>query len=399
MRVALAVNGFPVLSETFIYNQAAQLRARGIDVKIVAARGHGDPDAFAGATPFDGNVVRALIDPSVIRTFARTARRLTAARGRELEIAMRARGHYGNSARALRAWILALPLCAYDIVHLEYSGLAVAWLDALPLIAPTKIVVSCRGTAERVTPLVDRDRPSKLQKLFQIADRVHCVSRSMVETCTRYGLDPDKAFVNHPAIDTQRFARSQKYVSRQRGPYRLISTGRLHWAKGLEFGLLAVRDLIARGADVIYEIIGKGPDEDRIRYAIYDLGLEQRVVMHGALPADALRAALETADVYLLPSVTEGVSNAALEAMAMEIPVVTTSAGGMSEAITDGRDGLVVETRAPGAMADAVSRLLAEPQLRQELGRRGRERVVAAFTIERQTETFVAEYEALLRAT
>lgn len=396
MKVALVVNGFPVLSETFIYNQATHLRARGVDVSIVTAGDHGDADAFKHAVPFEGPVVRALLDRVPARMLGRTLRRLTHGSARDLRLAAAARARYGNTPRALRAWLLALPLIDFDIVHLEYSGLAVAWLDALPLIAPTKIVVSCRGTAERITPLIDAARPAQLRGLFAIANRVHCVSHAMVRTCECYGLTPDKAFVNHPAVHAARFQRTTPYPLRREGPYKLLSTGRIIWAKGLEFGLMALRDVLARGIDATYDIIGKGPDEERIRYAAHDLGLADRVVFRGALSGSDVKAALEAADLYLLPSVSEGISNAALEAMAMEVPVITSDAGGMPEAIIDGESGVVVEARQPTAMADAIAALLRDPDRRNALGQGARRRVLTAFSMDRQTATFMAEYEALL---
>jgi glycosyltransferase involved in cell wall biosynthesis len=108
-----------------------------------------------------------------------------------------------------------------------------------------------------------------------------------------------------------------------------------------------------------------------------------------------VRAALETADVYLLPSVSEGVSNAALEAMAMSLPVVATAAGGMPEAITDGVDGMIVPPRDAAAFADRIAVLLDDPGRRVALGAAARKRVEAAFSLERQTGRFLAEYAAL----
>ena len=399
MKIALVVNSFPAVSETFLYNHAAGLRAHGLDVTVVAADPANDAAMFAddAGRRFDGPVRAIVLARGPAQTLRELSRRLLAAPARDLALWQAARAHYGMTRRAVRAWLIALALAGFDLVHFEYSGLAVAYADALPLVRPARLVVSCRGTQERIVPVVDAARAARLRELFAIVDRVHCVSADMLRTCVSYGLDPARAFVNHPAIDPRRFTRSSPYAARAAGPYRLISTGRLHWAKGLEFALLAVRDLVGRGVDVHYEIVGAGPERERLVFAIHDLGLAGRVTLSGRRTADQVRAALEAADVYVLSSVSEGVSNAALEAMAMELPVVTTDAGGMAEAIRDGVEGRVVPSRSPEALAHAIAGLLADPARRVTLGRAARRRIENELSIERQIAVFVAEYEALVQ--
>ena len=405
MRLALVANRFPVVSETFIYHQAAGLAARGLDVTVVTADPRSDAALFADfdGRRFDGPVRPMVLarDPGgVLAGLGRHVGRRRGGRGdgarADLALWERARAAYGATRRAVRAWLIALPLAGFDVVHLEYSGLAIAYLDALPLLAPAKLVVSCRGTQERIMPIVDPARADRLRALFAAVDRVHCVSADMLRTCAGYGLDPARAFVNHPAIDPRWFTRAAPYVAHPTGPYRLLSTGRLHWAKDLDTALAAIRLLVARGLDVHYHVIGDGPERDRLRFAIADLGLAGRVTLHGAKPAAEVRAALGAADLFVLSSVSEGVSNAALEALAMELPVVTTDAGGMPEAIRDRVDGRVVPRRDPAALAGAIAELLGDPAGRLALGRAGRARVEAALSLDRQIDTFVAEYEALV---
>lgn len=394
MRVALVVNGFPVLSESFIYNQAAALQAVGVTVTIVAVAGHGDPAMFSerSGPRFDGEVRHSVFSSSLLE-IAKLALPSVGLRSRRAFD--EARQRYGVGKRALKAWLMALPLLDHDVVHVEYSGLAVTWLDALKLLSPTKIVVSCRGTAERITPHTNPKRALALRAVFDLADRVHCVSQDMVEQCKEFGLASAKAFVNRPAVDTLQFSRSNPYVARSSGSFELLSTGRLVWAKGLEFALLAIRKLIDLGHDVKYTVIGAGPDEDRVKFAVHDLRLEDHVTMTGRLSAADVRSRLERCDLYLLPSVSEGISNAALEAMSMGVPVVATRVGGMPEAITDGVDGVLVPSRDPAALAARIAELLGSTSLRERLSVAARTTIERDFTLDRQVKTFMAEYEAL----
>jgi glycosyltransferase involved in cell wall biosynthesis len=94
---------------------------------------------------------------------------------------------------------------------------------------------------------------------------------------------------------------------------------------------------------------------------------------------------------------SEGLSNAALEAMACGLPVVTTDCGGMPEAITDGVEGFVVPLRDPHAMAKALSALASDVELRRRMGKAGRDRVLKQFTLGRQIEEFVSLLEDVAR--
>jgi colanic acid/amylovoran biosynthesis glycosyltransferase len=401
MKVALVTNTFPALSETFIYNHAAGLHARGVDVTVIASRRSGDAALFGdfdGVT-FGGPIRHAVLAGSVTATAGRLLARLGTLGPVERQQWRRAQDLYGITRRAMRAWLLALPLAGFDIIHFEYSGLAIAWRDALPLLAPARLVVSCRGAAEQITPLFEPHRADALRDLFANVDRVHCVSEDMLATCTGYGLDPARAFVNRPAIDVARFQRRTPHAIRTSGPYRLLSTGRLHWKKGLEFALLAVRQLVDDGHDIRLDIIGGGHDEEHLRYSVHDMRLEQHVTFAGKKSSTEVRAALEQCDVYVLPSLSEGLSNAALEAMAMELPIVSTTAGGMAELITDGSDGLLVRPRDHVAMARAIAGLLRDPERRRAIGQAARKRVENEFSLDRQIGVFVDEYAGLeLRA-
>ena len=399
MKIALVANRFPSVSETFIYNHAAGLRAAGVDVTVIATRPDNDGEMFADfdGVRYDGPIEHQVLQRDPLTTMRKLAARMSHDGLHAVQVWRAAQQRYGTNTRALRAALLALPLDEFDIVHLEYSGLAVAWRDALPLRTRAKLVVSCRGAAEQITPLVRPERGALLAEVFAACDRVHCVSLDMQRTCEQYGLDPAKAFVNRPAIDVRRFRRATPYAVRNTGPHRLLSTGRLHWKKGLEYALLAVRLLVDAGRSVVYEIIGAGNEEERLRFAVNDLGLAEQVQFAGRRSSTEVRAALERADVYLLPSLSEGISNAALEAMAMELPLVTTTAGGMNEAVADGTEGIVVPTRDPRAMADGIARLLDDGLGRAAIGRSARSRIEREFSLERQISVYLKEYDSLLK--
>jgi len=400
VRLALIVNSFPTISETFIVNKVLGLQKAGLDLTVWVHSQRNDATAFADRLKahFPFQVKPTLLARGFAWLPASLFSTVLKQPGRALRLWRQARGLYPELRRAIRAWVLALPLALaeFDLIHFELSGLAVIYLDALPLLRPAKLLTSCRGAAEQITPLIHSERAQQLQEVFAQLDAVHCVSADIQCTVERYGLSPQKAFVNHPAIDLQQFIRRQPYPFKSQGPYRILSVGRLHWKKGFEFGLLAIYQLIQAGLDVQYQIIGAGEEEEKLRYLINALGLGDKVNLSGLKSAEKVRQAMEESDIFLLPSLSEGLSNAVLEAMAMEIPVVSTNAGGMAEAITDGQEGFLVPPMQPDMMVAKLKKLLDQPKLRAQMGQAGRKRVVEQFHLHRQINCFVEQYSALV---
>ena len=148
----------------------------------------------------------------------------------------------------------------------------------------------------------------------------------------------------------------------------MLSVGTLHWIKNFEDGIRAVALLAADGIPVRYEIAGAEPppgdaakpsDRPKLLYLIRELGLEGRVELLGELSHEEVRDRMQASDVLLHPSLSEGIPNCVLEAMACELPVVVTDCGGMREAVTDGVEGFVCPPRDPGALAGALEPALA----------------------------------------
>jgi colanic acid/amylovoran biosynthesis glycosyltransferase len=176
----------------------------------------------------------------------------------------------------------------------------------------------------------------------------------------------------------------------------LLSTGRLVWKKGFDYLLTALSTLARRGVEFEARIVGEGELFNVLRFSIEDLGLRDRVRLEGAMTSQQVLEQLQRTDVFVLPSVEEGISNAVLEAMATGVPIVTTNAGGMAEAITDGNEGFVVPVRDVEMLADRIEKLVRDPHLRASMGAIARQRAEREFSIARQVKGFEDIYEAVL---
>jgi len=154
-------------------------------------------------------------------------------------------------------------------------------------------------------------------------------------------------------------------------------TARLH-AKNDHATLLRAFALVnARWPDVRLLLVGRGPEEARLRGLTHTLGISSRVHFLGE-QAD-VAPSLQQLDLYVQSSVAEGIPNSVLEAMAVGLPVVATSVGGTPEIVVDGETGLLVPPGNPPALAEAMLTLLADRERVEAFGRAGRARVEAHF--------------------
>ncbi|HEY1434709.1 MAG TPA: glycosyltransferase family 4 protein [Thermoanaerobaculia bacterium] len=279
---------------------------------------------------------------------------------------------------------------SFDVLYFPWNSAAI---DYLPLFeSGMPVLVSCRGSQVNVAPYDPRRGVARgLPATFAGATAVHCISAAIEREAEQFGLDREKARVIHPGIDPNFFSPAP---ARESGPVlRLVVVGSLLWVKGATYALEALRRLVDRGLRVELSIVGDGPARQRVLYAIDDLGLRDHVVLLGVLPPIAVRDRLQQSDVFVLPSLSEGFCNAAVEAMACGLPVVMTNCGGVREGVTDGVEGFIVPVRDPDAMAAAIERLAADEALRERMGRAGRARVLRQFTLERHVREFVALLE------
>ncbi|GHA74669.1 glycosyltransferase [Cognatilysobacter bugurensis] len=165
----------------------------------------------------------------------------------------------------------------------------------------------------------------------------------------------------------------------------IVATGRLHPIKGFDTLIRALALLDQRGAAFRCRIIGDGPLRDELETLIRSLGLEKRVELAGAQPQEVVRASLDEAAVFALPSQVsddggrDGIPVALMEAMASGCPVVSCLTSGIPELIENGEGGLLVRERDPAALADALQRLLSDRALRERFSRAARDRVEQQF--------------------
>jgi glycosyltransferase involved in cell wall biosynthesis len=171
----------------------------------------------------------------------------------------------------------------------------------------------------------------------------------------------------------------------------VLSVGQLKEKKGFCYLIQACRRLRDRGLVFRCEIIGEGPERQKLAALIQALDLTGAVVLCGALPHPEVMRRYGAAALFVLPCVPaadgdlDGIPNVLLEAMACRVPVVSTRLSGIPEVVQDGVTGLLAEPADTQALAGAIARLLQDRPLRECLGQAGRQFVVQRFDVRRNT--------------
>ena len=230
------------------------------------------------------------------------------------------------------------------------------------------------------------------------ADFVFCIShyaRSQVMKLSPVQAWP-KFDVCRLGVDTQRFIPAPS--SKQTGTCNLLCVGRLTPAKGQAILLEAVAQLQKLGIFVTLTLVGMGPDEQSLRQYAERLGIGGQVQFTGAVDQDHILDYYQAADMFVLPSFAEGLPVVLMEAMAMEIPCITTAITGIPELIDNGRDGLLVPASDSEGLTQAIERLVKDPVLRRQLGKAGRLKVLSDYDLNKNTRHLFEKLNQRMRA-
>jgi glycosyltransferase involved in cell wall biosynthesis len=141
---------------------------------------------------------------------------------------------------------------------------------------------------------------------------------------------------------------------------------------------------MAEHPDAEFLIAGAGPEERNLRRQVQELGIAQHVTFVPAMMD--LHNSLMAMDVFVLPSLKQGLGTIMLEAMVRGRPVIATGAGGVYSAVADDQTGLLVPPRDSAALAARINELLRDPLRARRIGRAGRETVIANFPVQRMVE-------------
>lgn len=401
MHVAMILGSFPELSQRFLMNQIAGLLDAGIDLDIYAAMESA------------GGKRHALDERYGLRERTNYARvpRSGLARLRELprllgyclslnpkKTARALSRRYATASRNLKTlyFLRSFAHRRYDLIHCHFgpNGLVGAYLKDVGI--AKRLVVSFHGSDINSYPR--RHGEKVYRTLFERADLITANTAFTSGKLVANGCRRDIIEILPMGLRMDEYPESP---FDSRSVMRILTVGRLVEKKGYRYSIEAFAAVKRQYPEAEYLVAGDGPELPDLQRLAARLGVAESVRFLGAQSDGEVAALYRSAAVFVLPSVTasdgdmEGQGLVLQEAQGCALPVVSTLHNGIPEGVRDGETGFLVAERDPGALAAAISRLLANSALRERMGRAGRAFVSAAYDTPVLTKRLIELYERI----
>ena len=389
---------FPIYSQTFVYQELAELTRGGFDLRFLYSKltsranlpGHLSPvwrskrkvvlhDAVCAA---DYAYYNARMPQRVKQLVARICDE-TGMSEHDLE------RHY--HFRQAFAFTRTVEACRPDYLHsyFFYEGtlftLVASWLLNIPRGVSCYADHMLQDYALKLVPL-------HLDQCSIVVATSSRIKRELLKIAPN--ADPKRILVKPNAIDSRRFPVVERPEPAAGRPFQIACVSRIEPKKGIVYLAEAVRHLLDAGVNVSVHVLGGVDDKAEFQeYArtvesrIATLGVGQALILEGACSPAKVRRFLEESHLFVAPFIEtetgdkDGIPTALLEAMASGLPIVATDAGSISEVVTSGREGLLVEQRNGSALADAIRSLLESSNTRCRLGAEAASSVRQSFDV------------------
>jgi len=261
----------------------------------------------------------------------------------------------------------------FDLIHAHHPIVGMAMKEVFP---ETPVILSIHSSYERELILNGRIQPDGLEHRFLISlyrelehrtDLMLTVSRSFREYLSPYVNHPEKIGVIPNGFDEKRF----KPVPHENEVAQLVTVCRLVPAKGLDTLLEACAELKNRGLSYVLHIIGDGPIRKELEELAQRLGIYNETIFYGyTLHPEEF---MPFFDIFVLPSRAEAFGSVFAEAALCSLALVGSDVGGIAEQIENGSNGLLVPPEDPILLADALEKVIGDPDYRYQLARSGSE--------------------------
>ena len=354
-RIAYVLNIFPKVSETFIAGEMAELRRRGVELRILSLQPPRDE-----------------LQHEIIRRVGLD--RIVEYGGAKLETVL----------REFRP----------DLIHAHFAREATAKARELSELTGIPFTFTAHGYD------IHRKPPPDFQQRAAAARAVVTVSAANKEYIQKtFGVPGEHVHVIPCGVDTERFCpnRTRQRLTGATAPW-IVCVARHVAVKNLGLLLDACALLRGRGVKFRCAMVGDGPLRSELDTKRGSLGLQEIVEMPGAAEQGEVLRWWQRASVGVLTSDNEGMPVSLMEAAACGVPIVATRVGGIPELVADGVTGLLSPPGDASAFASALERMLGDAALRERMSSATRQRAVEKFSVARQVEALLALWENVLPA-
>ena len=389
---------FPVSTETFILNELRQVKKQNLNYYLMAfhlnksllvQKPYSEIEAIEIPRPFSPEIFKAFLWANI--------------KNRSLVREMLTQKYCKKIHHFFQSLYLAKWAEEHNIKHI-HAHYAYHSTEA------ARVISKLTGISYSFTAHANDIFKSPWQMEQKIKDATFCA------TCTGYNAkylkenyltssntsDNNKIFKVYHGIDLKLFKPLPRPNITDDKKVKLISVARLREKKGFIYLIDAIQILKDRGIPINLTIIGEGPERQRLEKRIETLGLKNNIQLIGAVSHQEVRDYLQDSDIFVLPCIIasdnsrDGIPNVILEAMAMELPVISTWVSAIPEAVEHEKTGLLVHPKDPEGIANAVIQLYKTPKKRVLYGKAGRKKVKVEFDLTKNTQILVNLFEEVI---
>lgn len=390
MRIGYILLQFPVVSETFIVNELAELTNKGHEIYVFSLLHpeeqiiHPEVEKYrllerTYYLPAYTKLGSELLKPKTWPVLFSDAIEVKPAKSKLL-------GGLFSTA-AINHLSRVIPHFNLDVLHTHFYGLP----TFVTMLVSKKTGIPFTFTCHAFDIFI-RPAPDVMQKHMEAAARVITPSyynKAYLRNLS--GVSEEKIQVIRACTNIDKFKSIQRLETKD----SLLSVGRLVEKKGYSYAIMSVRQLIGEFPKIQLRIIGSGPLKEDLESLVDSLQLDANVAFLGSLSSDSLTEELAKTTIFVLPCVTakNGDMDACpltlQEAMLAEIPVVSTNAGSIPELIANGKEGFLVDEKNVEQLVSAIKMLLSDAGLRVRMGKAGRDKVEKEFCIHTEVEKLI----------
>ncbi len=284
----------------------------------------------------------------------------------------------------IRATIMAT---SCDIIHAHwlFSGL-IAVLAGKITNKPVVLTLHGSGLKNMPDSIISK---VLIKWILSMCSKTITVNSKMCERLISSGVNAEKITFIPNGVDCNRFKEPQKTDNTN----RIISVGSLVEVKGHMYLLQAFKHVSKEYPTARLVLVGDGPLRHELEDIASKLGISVSVEFVGEVGHNRVPSLLESSDLFVLPSLSEGMPLALLEAMCASMAVIASNIDGIPDVVEDGVTGLIVEPEDASSLSESIKRLLGDNKLRCKMGLAARARVMSKFTLDRVSEDTLQVYQ------
>lgn len=386
MNIGYVCGAFPVITETFILNEIVDLIRRGHKVYV-----------FSILPPKVNFIHREVSEFNLFKNnyyLPNPKKKLN-----QIRLIWKSIGLFGweYPCESFKIKVLSIATAKYfsevakqlsiDILHAHFNDTS----THSAMLMSKKLEIPFTFTAHAVDIFVNpsvkalKERMDKSSAIITISD----YNRDYLHQLTN--IDKNKIHVVRACPSIEKF----KSLKRNPEPFRILTIGRLIEKKGIKYGIMSIGELVKDYPKIQYLIVGSGQLQNELKLLVSQLSLQNNVKFLGNLDDGSLSDEFSKATIFILPCIRaengdmDGIPVSLMEAMYLQIPVISTKVSGIPELIENNQEGFLVEPKDSKQLTHAIRTLLEDKSLREELGKYGRKKIIDKFNINKEVEKMI----------